>query len=82
MLLMQRRKGERESLRLGKRGLESDEVSGEESSQPLTKRRKLEVPTCADCDKQKNEEMLECSGTIYFVGNDIQIVDSVYYIRY
>jgi hypothetical protein len=60
-LPISRRKGERESLRLGKRGLESDEVSGEESSQPLTKRRKLEVPTCADCDKQKNEEMLECS---------------------
>lgn len=64
---MQRRKGERESLRLGKRGLESDEGSGEESSQPLMKRRKLEVPTCADCDKQKNEEMLECSGTKLFL---------------
>eukprot|EP00029_Vermamoeba_vermiformis_P006235 TRINITY_DN2391_c0_g1_i1.p1 TRINITY_DN2391_c0_g1~~TRINITY_DN2391_c0_g1_i1.p1 ORF type:complete len:638 (+),score=120.75 TRINITY_DN2391_c0_g1_i1:22-1935(+) len=56
-----RRKGERESSRLGKRGLESDEASGEESSQQPAKRRKLEVPTCADCDKQKNEEMLECS---------------------
>jgi hypothetical protein len=44
--------------------LDSDEASGEESSQPQAKRRKIEVPSCADCDKQKNEEMLECSGTL------------------